>query len=83
MKCGNSKTCTVYYWPDSESYAGDLWAILSAFAYACYGILMKVYVGDGTKTSMSLLFGFIGICNLIFLWPLIIFFRFTHIEPIK
>jgi len=83
MKCGNRKTCTVYYWPDSESYAGDLWAILSAFAYACYGILMKVYVGDGTKTSMSLLFGFIGICNLIFLWPLIIFFRFTHIEPIK
>jgi len=83
FKCGERKTCSVYSWSDSGSYAGDFWAILSAFIYACYGILMKAYVGDGSKTSMSLLFGFIGICSLIFLWPLFIFFGYTHIEPIK
>jgi len=83
IKCGKRNTCTVYSWSDSGSLDGDLKAILSAFIYACYGVLTKVFIGDGSKISMSLLFGFIGICNLIFLSPLFILFYYTHLEPIK
>jgi len=69
--------------PNIESdYIGDLWAILSAFVFACNSILIKFCVDDGSKISMSLLFGFIGAGTIFFLWPLFFFFNYTKIEPI-
>lgn len=80
IKCSKRETCSVYSGTALTKVAGDLWAIGSAFTYACYGVLMKWIVDE--NTSMSLLFGCIGISNLIFLWPLFFLFRYTLWEPV-
>merc|ERR1719447_1420345 len=70
----------IQYRESKNSWSGDLWAILAAFVYACYSILTKYCLGDGSKISMSLLFGFIGICNIILLGPLFVLFKYTKWE---
>ena len=62
---------------------GDCMAILSAFIYACYTTLMKLRVKDDNSMSMFLFFGLLGLCNLIFLWPLLFLIYYSGIERIS
>ncbi|KAG7553563.1 hypothetical protein FFLO_02995 [Filobasidium floriforme] len=50
---------------------GDALALLSAFCYAIYVILLKVRIGDEERVDMQLFFGFVGLFNTLFLLPLI------------
>jgi solute carrier family 35 protein F5 len=62
---------------------GDAMALLSALAYATYITLLKVRAGDESRVNMQLFFGFVGLFNLIFLWPGLLILHRTGIEPFE
>ncbi|KAF8243290.1 hypothetical protein K440DRAFT_613910 [Wilcoxina mikolae CBS 423.85] len=62
---------------------GDAMALLSAFSYATYITLLKVRVGDESRVNMQLFFGFVGLFNVIFLWPGLLVMNYTGIEPFE
>lgn len=53
----------------SAPIAGDLLALLSALFYALYVILLKVRVREESRVDMQLFFGFVGLFNVLFSWP--------------
>lgn len=59
---------------------GDALALLSALLYAGYVSLLKLRVGDESRISMPLFFGFVGIINVFLLWPFGVILHFTGIE---
>ncbi|KAK4984143.1 hypothetical protein LTR50_006780 [Elasticomyces elasticus] len=62
---------------------GDLLAFLSAVMYGIYAVFMKKRVGDETRVSMPLFFGFVGLFNVILLWPGLIILHFTGVETFE
>ncbi|SCV67415.1 BQ2448_5026 [Microbotryum intermedium] len=59
---------------------GDSLALLSALAYAFYVILLKVRIRTEARVSMTLFFGFVGLFNIVLIWPIGVILHLTHIE---
>lgn len=53
----------------SNPLLGDVLALLGAFFYGCYTILLKIRIQDESRLDMSLFFGFVGAFNVVLLWP--------------
>ncbi|KAH8554949.1 hypothetical protein BGW37DRAFT_419993, partial [Umbelopsis sp. PMI_123] len=53
----------------SNPLLGDILALLGAFFYGCYTILLKIRIQDESRLDMSLFFGFVGTFNVVLLWP--------------
>lgn len=49
---------------------GDGLALLSAIFYAIYVILLKVRIKEESRIDMQLFFGFVGLFNVLLLWPI-------------
>ncbi|TFK76991.1 hypothetical protein BDN72DRAFT_754340 [Pluteus cervinus] len=62
---------------------GDFLALLSALFYALYVTLLKVQIDDESRVDMQLFFGFVGIFNLVLLWPFIIVLHIFGIESFE
>ena len=60
---------------------GDLLALVGAALYGCYTVFLKLKVRNEERVSMPLFFGFVGIFNLVVLWPAIIFLDILGLEP--
>lgn len=67
----NSGTDTVY---------GDIMAIVSAFFYGAYTFILKLGLPDDERYAMGMVFGAVGVINLVFLWPGIAIFHVAGIE---
>ncbi|OCH95761.1 hypothetical protein OBBRIDRAFT_787971 [Obba rivulosa] len=67
----------------SEAVLGDVLALLSALFYACYVTLLKVRIRDESRIDMQLFFGFVGLFNLLTLWPLGIILHLTGVERLE
>ncbi|KAG7893982.1 hypothetical protein KL905_000824 [Ogataea polymorpha] len=48
---------------------GNILALSGAFLYGVYSILLKLKIKNDSRIDMRLFFGFVGIFNLLFLWP--------------
>ena len=59
---------------------GDFLALLSALFYATYVTLLKVRVREESRMDMQLFFGFVGLFNVLFSWPIGVLLHFAHIE---
>ncbi|SGZ28362.1 BQ5605_C027g10322 [Microbotryum silenes-dioicae] len=59
---------------------GDSLALLSALAYAFYVILLKVRIRTEARVSMTLFFGFVGLFNILLIWPIGVILHLTRIE---
>ena len=59
---------------------GDSIAFLSAVLYGLYSVLLKKRVGDETRVALPLFFGFVGMFNVLFLWPGFIVLHYTGVE---
>jgi solute carrier family 35 protein F5 len=59
---------------------GNIFALGSAFFYGLYTTLLKVRVGDESQLNTRLFLGFVGLFNIIALWPFLIIFHVTGIE---
>lgn len=55
--------------PHPYRLTGDLLSLLSALFYSIYLILLKVRIGDERRIDMQLFFGFVGLFNIVALWP--------------
>nr|POF13679.1 putative vacuolar membrane protein [Quercus suber] len=66
-----------------EKTLGALFALLSAALYGYYSCLMKKNCVDETRINMLLFFGFVGLFNVIFLWPIFLVLHYTHIESFQ
>jgi len=61
----------------SNHLLGNIFAILAAFIYGWYSVLMKFWIKDDSRISMFLYLGLVGFWNVIGLWPLV--FLLHHI----
>lgn len=62
---------------------GDLMAVVGAMGYGMYTTVLKVKVEDDESVSMQLLLGYLGLINLVTLFPVVVFmwiFKFGSIN---
>lgn len=62
---------------------GDILALVGAALYGCYTVFLKFKVRNEERVSMTLFFGFVGVFNLLVLWPIIILLNVTGLEPFE
>lgn len=77
---------------DSESVSGDLQrttmsifvgntlALLGALLYGVYTTMLKYRIRDESRVNMKVFLGFVGVFNLILLWPSLVVFHYTGVE---
>lgn len=60
---------------------GNIYALASAFLYGVYTTLLKVKVGDDeSRLDVKLFLGFVGLFNLVALWPVLIVLNYSGVE---
>lgn len=65
---------------DPKISKGIVLAVLSAFFYSAYLVLVKRKNDTEEKIDLPLFFGFVGICNIFLMWPLFFVLNFSRIE---
>ncbi|KAF2398668.1 hypothetical protein EJ06DRAFT_479462 [Trichodelitschia bisporula] len=66
-----------------EIATGDVQALFSAILYGLYIVIMKKKIGDERRVNMPLFFGFVGLLNMLLLWPGFFILNWTGIEPFE
>ena len=74
---------SVYGEEYSNPPLGDFLALSSAMFYAFYVTLLKVRIRQESRINMQLFFGFVGLLNIVFLWPLGLILHFTGAETFE
>ncbi|GAA5823899.1 hypothetical protein JCM10212_000720, partial [Sporobolomyces blumeae] len=67
----------------SHPLLGDVLALVSAVAYAAYVLLLKVRIRSEARVSMTLFFGFVGLWNILFMWPVGVVLHWTAVETFE
>lgn len=62
---------------------GDALAFISAVLYGLYSVFLKKRVGDETRVNLPLFFGFVGLINILLLWPGIVILHYTGVEEFE
>lgn len=62
---------------------GIILSLLSAFFYACYLVLVKRKNDTDEKIDIIEFFGFVGLWNILLLWPLFLVLNFTQLESFE
>ena len=65
--------------------SGDAFALLSATSYGLYATFLKWWIPENWEKyfKTSLFLGFVGLCNIVFLFPLFPILNYTGIEPFE
>lgn len=66
-----------------QNARGIMLSLLSAFFYACYLVLVKRKNDTDEKIDICEFFGFVGLWNIILLWPLFLVLNFSQLEPFE
>jgi len=66
-----------------ENLWGDLLAIFSAITYAFYVTLFKKCVKNENRVDNTLFLGFLGLSNMLLLWPFFFIISAAGIEPFQ
>lgn len=59
---------------------GVILSLVSAFFYSTYLVLVKRKSDTEEKIDIPLFFGFVGLWNLLLLWPIFFVLNFSQIE---
>ncbi|KAK5137279.1 hypothetical protein LTR08_000249 [Meristemomyces frigidus] len=59
---------------------GDALALFSAVMYGGYAVFMKKRISDESRVNMPIFFGFVGLINVVLLWPGLLILHFTGVE---
>ncbi|KAI9228822.1 MAG: hypothetical protein DHS80DRAFT_14978 [Piptocephalis tieghemiana] len=62
---------------------GVILALISATLYSVYSILLKEKMRNKSWRDMNIFFGFIGLFNLVLLWPIFFLFHYTGVETFE
>ncbi|KAG5365524.1 putative vacuolar membrane protein [Yarrowia sp. C11] len=64
----------------SDIVFGDLLALAGAVVYGFYMTLLKVKVGDESRINTKMFLGFVGLFNILLLWPTIPLLDYLGVE---
>ena len=67
----------------TEIALGDLLALISAILYGLYTTLMKKRAGSEARIDLLLFFGFVGLFNMVILFPGLFIVHYTGIESFE
>ncbi|CAJ0913973.1 9277_t:CDS:2, partial [Entrophospora sp. SA101] len=62
---------------------GDSLALIGAIFYGCYTVLLKLRIQNESRVDMPLFFGFVGLFNVILLWPGFFLLDILEIEKLQ
>ncbi|MBN3285326.1 S35F5 protein, partial [Polyodon spathula] len=62
---------------------GSLWSLVGAVLYAVYIVMIKRKVDREDKLDIPMFFGFVGLFNLLFLWPGFFLLHYTGFEAFE
>lgn len=65
---------------EPKNSRGIVLSVFSAFFYACYLVLVKRKSDTEEKIDIPLFFGFVGLWNILLLWPLFFVLNFSELE---
>lgn len=68
---------------EPQNSRGIMLSILSAFFYACYLVLVKRKNDSDEKIDIIEFFGFVGLWNILLLWPLFLVLNFSQLETFE
>jgi solute carrier family 35 protein F5 len=63
-----------------ETVEGDIVCLVSAMAYAVYVNVLQRGIGEESRVSMAMFFGFVGMWNLLLMWPFFLLLHWTGVE---
>ncbi|KAG7279574.1 hypothetical protein CRUP_034162 [Coryphaenoides rupestris] len=69
--------------PDGNGIIGSLWSLAGAALYAVYIVMIKRRVDREDKLDIPMFFGFVGLFNLLLLWPGFLVLHFTGFESFE
>ncbi|XP_070999595.1 solute carrier family 35 member F5-like isoform X3 [Oncorhynchus clarkii lewisi] len=65
------------------SCSGSLWSVAGAALYAVYIVMIKRKVDREDKLDIPMFFGFVGLFNLLLLWPGFLLLHYTGFEAFE
>ncbi|XP_033875437.1 solute carrier family 35 member F5-like isoform X2 [Acipenser ruthenus] len=68
---------------DGKDVIGSLWSLVGAVLYAVYIVMIKRKVDREDKLDIPMFFGFVGLFNLLFLWPGFFLLHYTGFEAFE
>jgi solute carrier family 35, member F5 len=68
---------------EPQNSRGIVLSILSALFYASYLVLVKRKNDTDEKIDIMEFFGFVGLWNIVLLWPLFLILNFSQLEPFE
>ena len=71
------------YKSEKQIALGDALALVSAIMYGVYTTLLKKKVGNEARLDLQLFFGFVGLFNMVVLFPGLLVLHFTAIEKLS
>lgn len=83
VSCAGVLMVTVSEVTDARMSRGIVLALLSALCYAAYLVLVKHKSAVEERINIPLFFGFVGLWNLLLLWPVFFVLNFTQIETFE
>uniref|UniRef100_A0A1A9W2D5 Solute carrier family 35 member F5 n=1 Tax=Glossina brevipalpis TaxID=37001 RepID=A0A1A9W2D5_9MUSC len=83
MNIGGVITISISDIHDTRFSRGALLALFSAFFYAAYLVFVKRKSDTEEKLDIPLFFGFVGLWNLLLMWPIFFILNFTKIEKFE
>nr|XP_057938428.1 solute carrier family 35 member F5-like isoform X2 [Doryrhamphus excisus] len=69
--------------PDEKGTIGSLWSLAGALLYAVYIVMIKRLVDREDKLDIPMFFGFVGLFNLLLLWPGFLLLHYTGFETFE
>ncbi|KAL6484582.1 hypothetical protein MHYP_G00066270 [Metynnis hypsauchen] len=69
--------------PDGKGTIGSLWSLLGAVLYAVYIVMLKRKVDREEKLDIPMFFGFVGLFNLLLLWPGFVLLHYSGLESFE
>ncbi|KYQ99968.1 hypothetical protein DLAC_03557 [Tieghemostelium lacteum] len=63
-----------------DSILGDIEAVVGAFLYGLYGVFLKKLIVSEDNLPMPMMFGFLGLFNFLFLWPIFLILNLLKFE---
>jgi solute carrier family 35 protein F5 len=83
LSLGGAVIVTISEINEPQNTRGIVLSLLSAFFYACYLVLVKRKNDIDEKIDIIEFFGFVGLWNILLLWPLFLVLNFTQLEPFE
>uniref|UniRef100_A0A8C8DQ89 Solute carrier family 35 member F5 n=1 Tax=Oryzias sinensis TaxID=183150 RepID=A0A8C8DQ89_9TELE len=68
---------------DEKGVRGCLWSLAGAVLYAVYIVMIKRRVDREDKLDIPMFFGFVGLFNLLLLWPGFLLLHYTGFESFE